>query len=240
MNPMKKELPIPGEVGALCKTLRAEGFGAYLVGGCVRDVLLGREPKDWDVTTNAKPEKIQELFTETFYENDFGTVGAVTESTDPRLKVVEVTHYRIEGKYSDAPPRDGDARRSARWTGRCEAEARHSGRGSGRTFQGRCLANVACGAHFRRTRLRNRDENGRRHRRTSNPAGEDIARARTRRAREDTLEPAPDAGSLRGSKAGAFTLRHSGTRDCHRGRPEPGALVRRLRAPAAQPAACGR
>ena len=99
---MKKELPIPGEVGALCKTLRAEGFEAYLVGGCVRDLLLGREPKDWDVTTNAKPEKIQELFTETFYENDFGTVGVVTESTDPRLKVVEVTPYRIEGKYSDA------------------------------------------------------------------------------------------------------------------------------------------
>src|SRR3989338_5114234 len=102
MNPMKKELPVPGEVGALCKTLRDAGFEAYLVGGCVRDLLLKREPKDWDVTTNAKPDDIQKLFPETFYENDFGTVGVVTEATDPRLKVVEITPYRIEGKYTDA------------------------------------------------------------------------------------------------------------------------------------------
>ena len=102
MNPMKKELPVPGEVGALCKTLRDAGFEAYLVGGCVRDLLLKREPKDWDVTTNAKPDDIQKLFPETFYENDFGTVGVVTKSEDPRLKVVEITPYRIEGKYTDA------------------------------------------------------------------------------------------------------------------------------------------
>jgi poly(A) polymerase/tRNA nucleotidyltransferase (CCA-adding enzyme) len=68
----------------------------------VRDLLIGREPKDWDITTNATPEKIQELFPETFYENKFGTVGVVTESLDPKLKVVEITPYRIEGKYSNA------------------------------------------------------------------------------------------------------------------------------------------
>jgi tRNA nucleotidyltransferase (CCA-adding enzyme) len=95
-------LTIPKEVRDLSQTLKKAGFQAYLVGGCVRDLLIGREPKDWDITTNAKPEEIQKLFTETFYENTFGTVGVVTESQDPRLKVVEITPYRIEGKYSDA------------------------------------------------------------------------------------------------------------------------------------------
>ncbi len=82
--------------------LREAGFEAYLVGGCVRDLLIGRSPKDWDITTNARPEQIQPLFEETFYENDFGTVGVVTQSEDPRLKVVEITPYRIEGKYTNA------------------------------------------------------------------------------------------------------------------------------------------
>ena len=87
---------------ALCNTLRTAGFDAYLVGGCVRDLIIGREPKDWDITTNATPEKIQGLFDETFYENEYGTVGVVTKSENPRLKVVEVTPYRTEGKYSNA------------------------------------------------------------------------------------------------------------------------------------------
>lgn len=93
---------VPPEVRALCETLKNAGFEAYLVGGCVRDILIGRTPNDWDITTNATPEKIQSLFPETFYENDFGTVGVVTQSADPKLKVVEVTPYRIEGKYSNA------------------------------------------------------------------------------------------------------------------------------------------
>lgn len=99
---MKSKLEIPHEVYAVADTLQKAGFEAYLVGGCVRDLLLAREPKDWDVTTNAKPEDIQKLFPETFYENDFGTVGVVTQSPEPSRKVVEVTPYRIEGKYSDA------------------------------------------------------------------------------------------------------------------------------------------
>ncbi|MDO8552444.1 MAG: HD domain-containing protein [bacterium] len=99
---METKLAVPPVVEELCDTLRAGGFEAYLVGGCVRDLLIDREPKDWDITTNAKPEQIQALYEETFYENDFGTVGIVTESDDPRLKVVEVTPYRIEGKYSNA------------------------------------------------------------------------------------------------------------------------------------------
>lgn len=95
-------LAIPPVVREVSDTLRKAGYQAYLVGGCVRDMLLGREPKDWDITTNARPEEIQKLFADTFYENDFGTVGVVTSSDDPKLKVVEVTPYRIEGKYSNA------------------------------------------------------------------------------------------------------------------------------------------
>jgi poly(A) polymerase/tRNA nucleotidyltransferase (CCA-adding enzyme) len=102
MNPMKMELQVPQEILTLSEALRNAGFEAYLVGGCVRDLLVGREPKDWDITTNANPEQIQSLFEDTFYENEYGTVGIVTKSEDPRQKVVEVTPYRIEGKYSNA------------------------------------------------------------------------------------------------------------------------------------------
>lgn len=93
---------VPDEIRTIHARLRAAGFEAYLVGGCVRDMLLKREPKDWDLTTNAKPHEIQPLFEETFYENDYGTVGIVTQSDSPRLKVIEVTPYRVEGEYSNA------------------------------------------------------------------------------------------------------------------------------------------
>lgn len=93
---------IPAEITSVTETLEKAGFQAYLVGGCVRDMLLNRTPKDWDVTTNATPEQIIELFPETFYENSFGTVGVVNEGvSDETLKIVEVTPYRIEGEYSD-------------------------------------------------------------------------------------------------------------------------------------------
>lgn len=83
-------------------TLESRGFEAYLVGGCVRDLLIGKTPKDWDITTDAHPTEIESLFPETYINNDFGTVGVVTESEDPRLKVIEVTPYRTESEYSDA------------------------------------------------------------------------------------------------------------------------------------------
>jgi len=94
---------IPEEVSHVTETLENAGFEAYLVGGCVRDMLINRKPKDWDVTTNATPEQIVSLFPNTFYENDYGTVGVVNEEEgiDPTLKVIEVTPYRIEGKYSN-------------------------------------------------------------------------------------------------------------------------------------------
>jgi putative nucleotidyltransferase with HDIG domain len=102
MADMETKLRVPQEVRVLHDTLKKAGFQSYLIGGCVRDLLIDREPKDWDITTNANPEEIQKLFEETFYENEYGTVGVVTQSTNPRLKVVEITPYRIEGKYSNA------------------------------------------------------------------------------------------------------------------------------------------
>lgn len=92
---------IPKEVVSVVETLQKSGYEAYLVGGCVRDIFLGITPKDWDVTTNAHPEQIQGIFEDSFYENDFGTVGVKTRSDDPTTQVVEVTPYRTETAYSD-------------------------------------------------------------------------------------------------------------------------------------------
>lgn len=98
---------MPQEVKHVLQTLKNAHFDAYVVGGCVRDLTVNREPKDWDVTTNAHPTKIQEIFPDSFYENDFGTVGV---KVHPFLKngkpnrehdVIEVTTYRIESTYSD-------------------------------------------------------------------------------------------------------------------------------------------
>jgi poly(A) polymerase/tRNA nucleotidyltransferase (CCA-adding enzyme) len=93
---------IPEEIKNVAETLEQAGFEAYLVGGCTRDLLLGRSPKDWDLTTNAKPEEIKGLFPDHFANNDYGTVGVKTDSEYETLQVVEVTPYRTEGTYSDA------------------------------------------------------------------------------------------------------------------------------------------
>jgi len=93
---------IPREVQSVSEKLEEAGFEAYLVGGCVRDLILGKQPKDWDLTTSATPEQIQTVFPDSFYENDFGTVGVKTDSENPLLAVIEVTPYRKEGKYTDA------------------------------------------------------------------------------------------------------------------------------------------
>lgn len=99
----KLELSVPEEVSQVTGALKKAGFEAYLVGGCTRDLLLGRKPKDWDITTNAKPDQIQKIFKDTFYENDYGTVGVVNEkANDESLKVIEVTPYRLEAAYSDS------------------------------------------------------------------------------------------------------------------------------------------
>ncbi len=94
--------PIPIEVENVAKILENAGFKAYIVGGCLRDLLLGREPNDWDLTTNARPEQIVNLFPKTVYENDFGTVAVINEeTTDETLRCIEVTPFRLESRYSD-------------------------------------------------------------------------------------------------------------------------------------------
>lgn len=95
------EFRVPKEALDVVEKLSEAGYEAYLVGGCVRDLLIGRKPKDWDVTTNAKPQAIQEIFPDSYYTNDFGTVGVLRETDDPTLKIIEVTPYRSEGQYSD-------------------------------------------------------------------------------------------------------------------------------------------
>jgi tRNA nucleotidyltransferase (CCA-adding enzyme) len=91
----------PEEIKDISEKLQKNSFQAYLVGGCVRDILLGREPKDWDIATGARPEQIQKIFPENVYENTFGTVGVKTDSEDPKLKIIEITTFRLEGKYTD-------------------------------------------------------------------------------------------------------------------------------------------
>jgi poly(A) polymerase/tRNA nucleotidyltransferase (CCA-adding enzyme) len=98
---------IPKQVKEVLEKLTQNNFEAFVVGGCVRDLIVDRTPKDWDVTTNAKPEEVQKLFADSFYENEFGTVGVKTEPFIKNGKegrehdVIEVTTYRIESKYSD-------------------------------------------------------------------------------------------------------------------------------------------
>jgi tRNA nucleotidyltransferase (CCA-adding enzyme) len=94
-------MKIPKEVNLINEKLKKAKYESYVVGGCVRDLLMERKPKDWDITTNARPEKIQKLFPKSFYENKFGTVTAVTNSKDKTLKTIEITPFRLEGKYSD-------------------------------------------------------------------------------------------------------------------------------------------
>ena len=95
---------VPAEVRQVIETLQAGGFEAYIVGGCVRDVLRGIEPSDWDVTTNAKPEQIQQIFPDNYCDNKFGTVvvrAGVKTADGPAIMEIEVTPYRIESKYTD-------------------------------------------------------------------------------------------------------------------------------------------
>jgi poly(A) polymerase/tRNA nucleotidyltransferase (CCA-adding enzyme) len=109
---------IPPFVSHVTTNLQKAGFEAYLVGGCVRDILMGKTPKDWDLTTSAEPTQIQAVFSDlkTVYENTYGTVtivnipgneadrlpaqtGDVTRETSP--EEVQVTTYRSEGGYTD-------------------------------------------------------------------------------------------------------------------------------------------
>lgn len=90
-------LKIPQKTEYVIDTLLKSGFEAYIVGGCVRDMLLGNTPHDFDVTTSAEPEEVMALFERTVPTGiKHGTVTVMVDSTP-----VEVTTFRTEGSYSD-------------------------------------------------------------------------------------------------------------------------------------------
>src|SRR3989339_2053564 len=92
---------LPQFVQQALKQLKDAGFEAFVVGGSVRDLLLGREPKDYDVTTNATPEQIQTTFEDTLYNNNFGTVAVRIIDAEGERHEIEVTPYRAESGYAD-------------------------------------------------------------------------------------------------------------------------------------------
>jgi tRNA nucleotidyltransferase (CCA-adding enzyme) len=84
----------------ICSVLQKHEYQAYIVGGCVRDLLLDNIPKDWDITTNAKPEKVMELFPKHYPTGlQHGTITvAMGEGVENHF---EITTFRVEGKYTD-------------------------------------------------------------------------------------------------------------------------------------------
>lgn len=95
----RESIRLPRDVLGLLQTLRGAGYGAYVVGGCVRDSLLGRQPNDWDLCTSARPEEMRTLFHG--YQliltgEKHGTVGVVCHG-----KAYEITTYRQDGTYRD-------------------------------------------------------------------------------------------------------------------------------------------
>lgn len=99
-------LKIKEEVLKIYKKIEDAGFDVYLVGGCVRNLLMEKDVTDWDLTTNATPDEIQKLFPHSFYDNIFGTVGVPFEEkkdeANPYKKnFCEITTFRKETAYED-------------------------------------------------------------------------------------------------------------------------------------------
>lgn len=92
---------MPKEIKLIIKKLESANFEAFIVGGCVRDLLIKKIPHDWDITTNAKPEEIQKLFPHNFCHNKFGTVTVITKAKDITLKEIQITTFRTENAYID-------------------------------------------------------------------------------------------------------------------------------------------
>lgn len=88
---------LPEDVLYILQQLNQNGFEAYIVGGCVRDCILGRQPMDWDITTSAEPHEVKAIFPHTFDTGiQHGTVTVVKNKIN-----YEVTTYRVEGEYED-------------------------------------------------------------------------------------------------------------------------------------------
>ena len=93
---------IPLGVRQLIEAMQAAGFECHIVGGCVRDLLAGVEPSDWDAATNAAPEQIRAIFPDSYADNDFGTVRVrMPQNAAGDFLEIEATPYRVESKYTD-------------------------------------------------------------------------------------------------------------------------------------------
>lgn len=93
-----EKFQLPGAVRRCCDILNGAGHAAHPVGGCVRDLLLGRVPGDWDVTTSAMPEQVQALFSHTIPTGiKHGTITVVEDGM-----AIEVTTFRTESGYEDS------------------------------------------------------------------------------------------------------------------------------------------
>lgn len=91
------DIELPSRVRKIISTLEDQGYEAFAVGGCVRDVCLGKKPSDWDITTSAPPLKVKEMFSHTVDTGlKHGTVTVVMGQEN-----FEVTTYRIDGAYED-------------------------------------------------------------------------------------------------------------------------------------------
>lgn len=88
---------LPRQVKNLIGVFKENKYQIYIVGGAIRNLLMNKEIKDWDFTTDAKPEDILKVIPEGFYDNKFGTVGLSSED-----HIFEITTMRKEGKYKDS------------------------------------------------------------------------------------------------------------------------------------------
>lgn len=95
---------LPKSLSEIEKKFHDADFQLYLVGGCVRDILQNKTPKDWDMTTNAAPGEMLKLFPNAFYDNSFGTVGIPLKllSETEHEGIIEVTTFRTERGYNDS------------------------------------------------------------------------------------------------------------------------------------------
>jgi len=101
------------DIGAvkIVETLESKGYEAWIVGGAVRDLILGIPSYDWDVTTSATPEQIEPLFKESFYDNEYGTVKVAGKHLNEQFEIksgeieesalYDITTFRSESEYSD-------------------------------------------------------------------------------------------------------------------------------------------
>lgn len=105
---MNSVVSMPKKPKNIIETMEKSGYACYAVGGSVRDILMKKDTKGWDFTTNATPEQILAVFPDSFYDNQFGTVGIkiyasdkTHEETEKPEDIYEITTYRSEKGYKD-------------------------------------------------------------------------------------------------------------------------------------------